>query len=147
MKRFEIIDISGDAGIRAFGRDLKELFINAAAGMFSLITDLDDIRESREVEVVVEGSTLEGTFVSWLNELIFQFDTYGFVGKKIVINRFLPEEERSFKRTYAVRASVSGEEFESGRHKGKLLIKAATYHRLTIEKTDAIWQADVIFDI
>jgi SHS2 domain-containing protein len=147
MKRFEILDISADAGIRAFGRDLKELFINAALGMFSLMTDLNDVRERQEVEVSVEGSTLEGTFVSWLNEFIFRFDTYGFVGKKIVITRFLPEEERSVTGTCAVRASVSGEEFESGRHKGKLLIKAATYHKLTIEKTDGIWQADVIFDI
>lgn len=147
MKRFEILDIAGDAGIRAFGRDLKELFINAALGMFSLMTDLNDVRERQEVEVSVEGSTLEGTFVAWLNEFIFRFDTYGFVGKKIAITRFLPEEEGSVTGTCAVRAAASGEEFESGRHKGKLLIKAATYHKLTIEKTDGIWQADVIFDI
>ncbi len=147
MKGFEIIDISGDAGIRAFGRDLKELFINAAAGMFSLITDLDDIAERKEVEVSVEGSSLEGTFVSWLNELIFRFDTYGFVGKTIVITEFLTKKEPSEKEIYVIRASVSGEEFDPGRHKGKLLIKAATYHKLKIEKEEGIWQTDVIFDI
>ncbi len=147
MKRFEIIDISGDAGIRAFGRDLKELFINAAAGMFTLMTDLSDVRERKEVEVSVEGSTLEGTFVSWLNELIFRFDTYGFVGKKIVITEFLTKKEPPVTEAYVIRASVSGEEFDPKRHKGKLLIKAATYHKLKIENEEGIWRTDVIFDI
>ncbi len=41
MKRFELIDISGDAGIRVFGESLEDLFLNAAAGMYSLITDPD----------------------------------------------------------------------------------------------------------
>ena len=45
MKQFEILDISGDAGLRAFGRDLPELFVNAATGMYSLITDLQNILE------------------------------------------------------------------------------------------------------
>ena len=147
MKRFETIDISGDAGIRAFGRDLKELFINAAIGMFSLMTDLEDIRGEKEVEVSVEGGTLEGTIVSWLNELIFRFDAYGFIGKKIVMTEFLTREEPSKTKTYSIRASVAGEEFDTARHKGRLLIKAATYHKLTIEKKDGSWQADVIFDI
>jgi SHS2 domain-containing protein len=42
---------------------------------------------------------------------------------------------------------VAGEEFDAGRHEGKLLIKAATYHKLRIEKIDDLWEIDVIFDI
>jgi SHS2 domain-containing protein len=40
MKQFEILDISGDAGIRAFGRDLPGLFANAATGIcwYGIIT-------------------------------------------------------------------------------------------------------------
>jgi SHS2 domain-containing protein len=40
MKQFEILDISGDAGIRAFGRDLPDLFVNAATGIcwYGIIT-------------------------------------------------------------------------------------------------------------
>ena len=34
------MDHTADVGIRAYGASLEELFENAAAGMFSLITDL-----------------------------------------------------------------------------------------------------------
>jgi hypothetical protein len=40
MKQFKILDISGDAGIRAFGIDLQELFVNATTGIcwYGIIT-------------------------------------------------------------------------------------------------------------
>ncbi len=138
MQSFKILDISGDAGITAFGRTIEEAFINAATGMYSLITDLDKIREIKSIDIIVENQSIEGLLVSWLNELIFHFDTYGFIGKKIAINEFSENK---------LKASVFGEEFDPVRHKGKLLIKAATYHKLRIEEKNGVWEIDVIFDI
>jgi SHS2 domain-containing protein len=138
MKQFETIDISGDAGIRAFGSDLKELFVNAGIGMYSLVTDMQDIAETMHISVAARCETLEGLFVAWLNELIFQFDTYGFVGKRISITGLTDTD---------VSATLSGEEFDPARHEQRLLIKAATYHRLVLEKRGDHWQAEVIFDI
>jgi len=143
MGSFEQIDISGDAGIRAFGRDIPELFRNTAAGMYSLITDLDGIRPDRDLTVTVENPTLEGLLVSWLNELIFHFDTYGFICREITFSGFvLPDDKPG-----TIRASLSGEEFDTERHERRLLLKAATYHKLRIEKVEGRWVAEVIFDI
>ncbi|MFN3479154.1 MAG: archease [Thermodesulfovibrionales bacterium] len=136
--RFEVLDISGDVGIRAFGRSLEELFVNAASGMYNLITDTGAVEERKSINVEVESHSLEGLLVSWLNELIFQFDTYGFVGKEIVIKEF---SERGLK------ASLSGEDFDEARHEKRLLVKAATYHQLKIERTGEDWKAEIIFDI
>lgn len=138
MKQFDILDISGDAGIRAFGRDLPELFTNAAAGMYSLITDMRDIQEKTRLDISAEGSSLDGLLVSFLNELIFHFDTYGFIGKKITITAMYNN---------SVTATLTGEEFDPERHEGKLLLKAATYHELHIEKMAGLYRADIIFDI
>ena len=138
MKQFEIIDISGDVGIKAFGRSLKEVFKNSAIGMYSLITDLEGVKGEKTISISVESNSLEGLLVSWLNELIFQFDAYNFIGKDIVI---LEMSDRKLK------ANVKGEEFDTERHERKLLIKAATYHRLKIEKVGDILEADIIFDI
>jgi SHS2 domain-containing protein len=146
MKRFETIDVSGDAGIRAFGSDLKELFINAALGMYGLITDISGIEETRTVGVTVKGDTLEGLFVSWLNELIFTFDTYGFLGKKIVIEELFSAEAEGG-GPLRLRALVTGGEFDPERHERRLLVKAATYHRLMITETGDGFRAEVIFDI
>lgn len=138
IRQFETIDISGDAGIRAFGRDLPELFTNAATGMYSLVTELSGIAEQGHIDVSAHSETLEGLLVAWLNELIFRLDAYGFVGKKIVITDLTGT---------GISAILSGEEFDPARHEQKLLVKAATYHRLSINKQGDHWEAEVIFDI
>jgi SHS2 domain-containing protein len=152
MKNFEVLDISGDVGLKAYGENLKDAFINAAIGMYSLTTDLDMINEQKVIDVSAESSSVEGLLVSWLNELIFHFDAYGFVGKRIVINEFTPTfpsqgERQGGGEACRIKASVSGEEFNPERHESKLLIKAATYHRLKVEKKNNEWEIDVIFDI
>ncbi len=138
MKSFEIIDISGDAGIRAYGKSVEELFANAAIGMYSLITNIGDIKEKREIPVDVKSQTMDGLLVAWLNELIFHFDAYGFIGKDIRIKTLWDNR---------IAATVSGEDFDPERHERRLLIKAATYHQLSIEKKDGFWVTNIIFDI
>src|SRR5574340_42982 len=133
MKQFEIIDISGDVGIKAFGGSMEEVFKNSALGMYSLITNLEGVKADKNISIAVEGNSLEGLLVSWLNELIFQFDAYGFIGKKIEITA-LSSQPSAF-----IKASVSGEEFDTERHERKLLLKAATYHRLKVEKVRDVW--------
>ena len=140
MKQFETIDISGDVGIRVFGRDLKELFGNAALGMYSLITDVKDIEEKKRIAISAESSSIDGLLVSYLNELIFYFDAYDFIGKRTKMIEFDPSGFR-------LKAEIIGEDFDIGRHERKLLLKAATYHRLKIGEKDGIYQAEIIFDI
>ena len=154
MKNFEIIDISGDVGLRAYGESLRDVFMNAANGMYSLITNPDAIKEEKVIEVSVVSDWMEGLLVSWLNELIFHLDAYGFIGKRIVISElipsfFLPPQGGGlgWGEVCSLKASVSGEDFDPERHESKLLIKAATYHRLRIDKKNDIWEIDVIFDI
>lgn len=145
------MDISGDAGVRAYGVSIEEVFKNAALGMYSLITNPDGIKEADNVVVEVEGHSTEGLLVAWLNELIFRFDAYGFAGKRVEILNFrfriqdltvLTEDNQIY-----IKARLHGEGFDPERHEKRLLLKAATYHQLKIEKIDGIWQADVIFDI
>lgn len=138
MDAFSLMDISGDAGIKACGKTLKEAFANAAAGMYSLMTDTCGIEELREIYIEVESPSLEGLLVAWLNELIFHFDAYGFAGKKIDIRTI--QDNR-------LTAVLSGENFDAVRHEKRLLIKAATYHKLAIEQKNGLWEINVIFDI
>jgi SHS2 domain-containing protein len=154
MRHFEVIDISGDVGLKAYGKNPEDAFINAALGMYSLITDSGKIRDQKVIDISVKSGSMEGLLVSWMNELIFQFDAYGFIGKGIVITEFTPSlvlpnhvQGQGGEEAYSIKAAVSGEEFDPERHESKLLIKAATYHRLKMEKTDDLWEINVIFDI
>lgn len=155
MKKYETLDISGDVGLRVFGKSVDEVFINSAIGMYSLITNLNLIEEKKTVDISVKAHSLEGLLISWLNELIFHFDTYGFIGKKIEIMSSEFSPPRFSERNRGVRNSencmlktkVYGEDFDQARHESKLLIKAATYHKLKIEKVDDTWKSEIIFDI
>jgi len=137
-KDVKILDVSGDVGLRVYGRTLEELFTNGAKGLFSLITNLSSLDARKSISVKVFSESLDGLFVSWLNELIFQFDTYGFTGRDVEVE--MVNENR-------IEATVRGEEFDPERHERGLLLKAATYHNLKIEKKNGLWTAEVIFDI
>lgn len=138
MKRFELIDISGDAGIRAFGKSLEDLFLNAAAGMYSLIADPESVSPQKSIEIESRGNSLEGLLVSWLNELVFHFDTYGFIGREFRVHEL---------HDALIKTTVTGEDFDPEKHGRGLLIKAATYHKLKVERKEDHWEAVVIFDI
>lgn len=148
MRPYEFLDISGDAGIRSFGNTAMELFVNAAVGMYSLMMDMEGVAKKEIINVSLTHESTEGLLVAWLNELIFQFDAHGFIGKEIAVTDFslgknIPENEP----LYRIDASLSGEYFDPARHRGKLLLKAATYHKLEIRHEDGLWAAEIIFDI
>ena len=150
MKKYEPLDISGDVGLKAYGGTIDEVFINAAVGMYSLITNINLIEEKKSIDISVERSSIEDLFVSWLNELIFHFDTYGFIGKRIEIESSefgVQSLEKHPTLTYKISAKIYGEDFDSTRHESRLLIKAATYHKLRVQKINDIYEAEVIFDI
>jgi SHS2 domain-containing protein len=153
MKSFEVLDISGDIGLKAYGKSLQDSFMNAAIGMYSLITNLEMVKEEKVLDVSVESDSMEGLLVSWLNELVFHFDAYGFIGKRISITELTPSsplgggEQPAGQQAYRIKASITGEDFNPERHESRLLIKAATYHRLKVEKKNGEWEINVIFDI
>ena len=135
MKRFEELDHTADAGIRAYGKTLDELFANAAAGMFSLITDLETVRPVGEVEVRVHAEDVKALLFDYLSELLVLHET-----EKLVFSEFDAKV-----RDLAVDARVRGERIDRGRHRLHMSIKAVTYHEMIVNPDQGI--AQVIFDI
>ena len=136
-KEFEIINHTADVGITAYGKDMKEAFANAAKGMFSLITELDDVEELEHRDIELTSPDQESLLVAWLNELIYIFDVENILLKRFVVTKLSSTH---------MKARGYGEKVDASRHKLKLGIKAATYHMLKIEKDNGV-KAQVIFDI
>lgn len=134
---YRIIDVAGDVGIRAEGETLNECFINSALALYSLITDLNLVEQREIKEVEVSEENLEDLLIRFLNELIFIFDTYGFIGSKVDLN--IKEK--------ALQAKIYGEKFNIEKHERKILVKAATYHNFVLKKENNRWIAEIIFDI
>jgi SHS2 domain-containing protein len=137
-KPFEIIDHTADIGIVAYGTDMKQIFANAALGLFNLMADLDKIKEDFRREIELSAEDVEVLLVEWLNELIYIVDV-----EHVIFKRFEIEELTGTQ----IKARCFGEKIKPGQHKLKREIKAATYHMLRINKDNSSYKVQVIFDI
>jgi len=72
---FRTLDHTADIGIKAYGETLEKLFCNTALGMFSIVTDLDKVKSSRNFYIQIKGEDRENLLIKWLNELLYLFDT------------------------------------------------------------------------
>ena len=139
MNKYEIIDTTADIGIRAFGADWPDVYANAAVGMFSLITDLETVKEKLERDISVTAPDREVLLAEWLNELIFLFDTEMLLFRRFEITKLSPS---------LIEARCFGEKVDRSRHELKRGIKSATYHRLKVEKVEeGKYLGEVILDI
>ena len=136
-KEFEIIDHTADVGIRAYGADVKEAFANAARGLFSLITELEDIEEVEYRDTELTASDQENLLVEWLNELIYLFDAENIIFKRFDITHLSDTQLKA--RSY-------GHKVDRSKHKIKTGVKATTYNMLKIDKGNGV-KVQVLFDI
>jgi SHS2 domain-containing protein len=138
MKRYKLIDHTADIGIAAFGKDLPEAFANAAYAMFDILTDVSKVDGKNSFELQVSARNQEELLVTWLDELLFRYETERIVCDRFVINS-LDDNNLS--------ATIFYEKIDLKKHEIKTEIKNVTYHQLKIEKTHNGWSAQVIFDL
>jgi SHS2 domain-containing protein len=139
MKAFEFIDIAtADVAFIAYGRDLNELFANAALAMFEVMINTKQVEKKMEEKVCVEGHDLESLMFNWLNELLYVSDS-----KNLAFSEFdVKVDEKNFK----LEAFCKGEKIDPQKHETRTVVKAATYYRMKIWKED-VWKAQVVLDI
>jgi SHS2 domain-containing protein len=132
--RFEQLEHTADLALRVFASSLSELFATAALAMFSQLADLTSIAASVQLQVVLESLERESLLVDWLNELLYLHETRGEVYSEFAF------EELSHHR---LRARVSGGQPAQT----YTIIKAATYHDLSIRETQDGLVATIVFDV
>ena len=138
MERYEQFPHTADIGVRVYGKDLKELFENAAFAMFDIIADLEGLESPIAQDIDLNANNHEELLVAWLDELLYNFYT-----RSIIFSRFKVEELTE----NAIKAKAFGRAVGANRNRLKTEIKAATYHNLNIEKTPEGYKVEIIFDI
>ena len=138
MRGFETFDHTADIGLLARGETLAELFENAARGLIDLSVDPAGLRGEIRMETAVSAGDREALLVAWLNELLYLLDT----------QRFLPRQSRitHISDTHLAAALV-GDTIDPARHTVRRMIKAATYHALSLRQVEGVWEARVILDL
>lgn len=135
----EIIDHTADVGIRVKAQDLKELFKESGKGLYKVMLSLRretfDIEE--EVMVSIDAEDQEELLITWLNELLYLFESKRLVFKDVDFLEFT---------SHSLKANLKC--FKVNDDEMKRYVKAATYHNLSIKRNeDGSLEATVIFDI
>ncbi len=135
---FEIFAVTADKGIRAWGRNLPEVFLNTARGLWSLMVEPGAARAERMLPVKVEAGDRETLLVAWLNELLYLHEVEEFVAAEFAITRLSDT---------MLEAEVWGERVDRARHPLVGHVKAATYHLLRVQPAEGGWEAQVVVDV
>jgi SHS2 domain-containing protein len=133
---------TADIAFEATGRDLPQLFRDAAdATMNVMIDNLDAIesRETRQIELVSEQ--IEMLLFDLLQELIFLKDA-----ERLLLRiRNLQIDEKDEK--YFLKATAEGEPLDTERHQQRVDVKAVTLHGFSVKREKGGWKARVLLDI
>lgn len=136
---FERFEHTADLGLRVEAASLAELFSEAGRGLTSLLIDRPElIQEVAEKTFEVTASELDYLFFDWLNELLYAFESEGWLGAEFDVS---VEGKRLV-------AHVRGESLDASRHRPSHEVKAITYHGLEVREDSAgRWMVEVIVDI
>jgi SHS2 domain-containing protein len=131
---FEFLDHPGDLKLRAWGRDLEELFANAARGMMTFLfgSSIATAQPYRTETIEIEARDREALLVDWLSELLYRATSeyQAFMGLRM--------HELTETKLKATVAAVAAEAVED--------IKAVTHHELSIRGGEGGWEATIVFD-
>ena len=139
---FTYMDHTGDVGIELEADSLEQLYTEASLAFIDIVTDPNLLQSRESVEVCAQAETATDLLLHWLEELVFLFDTRGFLAKpkKLTISKTSGGELR-------LDANLEGEEIDLSRHPIRVQVKAVTYHQLEVRRDAERWLGRVIFDI
>jgi SHS2 domain-containing protein len=133
---------TADIAFEATGRDLAELFRDAAdATMNVMIDNLESIepRETRHIEL--SSDEIDMLLFDFLQELIYFKDAERLLLR--VHEAQIDEKEGA----YSLKATIAGEMLDAERHQQRADVKAVTLHGFSVEEEDGRWKARVLLDI
>ena len=133
---------TADIAFEATGRDLSELFRDAADATTNVMIDnIEAIqpRETRQIEL--SNDKLDMLLFDLLQELIFLKDAE----RLLLRMRQLEIEEKDKK--LCLHGIAEGEPLDPERHHQRADVKAVTLHDFSVEQMESGWKARVLLDI
>lgn len=128
---YEELHHTADVALRCWGPDLSELFAAAARGLAALLGPA--AAEGEPLDVALSAPDAETLLVDWLTELIYQAERSDgtFARVEVTVSPQLELRAQVWPAALAERRGV---------------VKAATYHGLTVESGPDGLSATIILD-
>jgi len=135
---YTLIDHTADIGICVTGDTLTDLFAEATTAMFDQITDRARLSGAQNRQITVTGIDRPDLLVNFLRELLSFWTIDACLVKNVRIH-YINDERLT--------AEINFDEYAPETHEILKDIKAATYHGISVDETDAGWLATIIFDV
>ena len=137
MKNYEYFDETADIGFKAYGESLNEAFENAGLAIFNIISDTSNVEPKKEISFKIRSEDEISLLYDFLEELLFYHEI-----EFMLFSEFHVEIDDMLQ----LRATIMGEAIDWDRHERKTEIKAITYHKMDVRKTD-IFEVQAIVDL
>lgn len=135
---YSMINHTADLGIRVYGKDLSDLFENAARAMVEILLEPRRIEKTDEFSILVEARDLNDLMVRWLSEIL-----YLFMGEHRVLTRAAINSIDRSKLDATLHVATHNPDEQAVRNE----IKAVTYHQIDVSPRGTKWQAKIFFDL
>jgi SHS2 domain-containing protein len=132
---YEEVAHTADIALRVRAPSLEALFMEAARGMFALMTtQVIETESSASQTITTHADDLESLLVNWLNELLYQSEMTQQVFRVRAVN---------LTPSYHAQSEVCGAPIgEVRKH-----IKAVTFHDLAVRYDNGLFEATIVFDV
>jgi SHS2 domain-containing protein len=138
----KFLDHPSDVYVEVRAKSLEEAFALSGMAVYEVMTDVSRVGKVEKVEVTVEGFDLHSLLYNWLEELIYLFDSKGFLGSEVEVEELVGDDNG-----FRLKAVITGERYDDKRHESKTAIKAATYHLMEIKREDDEYVVRFVLDI
>lgn len=133
---YEFLPHTADVKIRAYGATLEELFTHALQGMFAACGPQQSAHSNHANHaIVLTSNNVAYLLIDFLAECLYLSDTYNEAYESI--------EFKTLTST-SLTARVTGYSIDGF---SITEIKAVTYHDVSVEQVDGVWQATFVLDI
>jgi SHS2 domain-containing protein len=137
---YEFLDFTSDVMFKAYGKDEKELFVNAARAMFSVICDIDSAGREKKVKITVKAEDFEKLLYEWLSVLLTQSEIEEMFFSEFHIDGIEEGDDMLNLKGWAFGEDATVE-------KGGTLVKGVTYYGFKVEKRESGFVATVSLDV
>jgi SHS2 domain-containing protein len=136
MLKYEFVEHTADLTFKAYGRDLDQLFENAAEALESTLIMLEAVALSATTTIEMTSDSCDDLLYDWLAELLVMFEVNRFAVKKCIVNI----------TGLSLRAECWGERIDPNKHTLNTEVKAVTYHNLQIKK-NKVYHTEITLDV
>lgn len=136
---FEYLEHTADIKFRAYGQSPDEALGNAALALIGAMTDTTKVRIQENWKVELRAPDIEQLAYSWLNEIVFLFET-----ESAVFSNFDVKVTKNGE--WRLQATIGGERINLGRHAFDNEVKAVTLHEFAVKKND-VWCVQTVLDV